>query len=76
MDAVIYVCPEYIFNDRDKTDWDCQRKELGRDRDGNWQWVHYALKYILTKKLSAIECAGKFELDFVETVDIFLSAEI
>lgn len=31
------------------------------------QWVHYVLKSMLTKKLSVIERAGKFELDLVET---------
>ncbi len=39
MDKHIYIDPDYIFSDKDKTHWDCQHKELGQDEDGNWQWV-------------------------------------
>lgn len=39
MDKVIFIRPDYTFDTRDKVNWNYQHKELGQDKDGNWQWV-------------------------------------
>jgi len=73
MDAVIYVGPDYIFNDAGKTNWDCRRRELGRDEDGTLQWVEVITTPagILTTKGARNEFTGwtmeyliKSEADF------------
>ena len=38
MDYAIYVSPRYIYDDRDLSKWRVERKDLGRDADGNECW--------------------------------------
>jgi uroporphyrinogen decarboxylase len=38
MDPVIYVVPNYLFNDQDLANWNVDYRELGVDADGNHRW--------------------------------------
>ncbi len=38
MDYAIYVSPRYTYTDRDLARWRIERKELGKDADGNHRW--------------------------------------
>lgn len=38
MDPVIYVEPEYIYDDKDLEKWAVEQKNLGLDNDGNVRW--------------------------------------
>lgn len=38
MDPVIYVGPEYIYNEKDLANWEIKNRDLGTDPDGNRRW--------------------------------------
>lgn len=38
MDFAIYVSPTYRFAEKYLANWDCRRRNLGRDEQGNEQW--------------------------------------
>lgn len=39
MDPVIYVGPEFIFDEKDLAKWEVKYRELGEDADGSMHWV-------------------------------------
>jgi hypothetical protein len=39
MDYAIYVSPRYVYAERALANWQVERQELGKDRDGNERWV-------------------------------------
>ncbi len=39
MDAVIYVGPNFIYDERDLADWQIEHKDLGTDESGNHVWM-------------------------------------
>ncbi|MCK5851404.1 hypothetical protein KAH27_00110, partial [bacterium] len=39
MDYAIYVSPKYSYSEKDLTDWKIDKKNLGKDEDGNNLWA-------------------------------------
>jgi uroporphyrinogen decarboxylase len=52
MDPVIYIVPNYIYNDKDYTNWKVDYRDLGVDPNGNhlWERVITAPDGVLTEK--------------------------
>lgn len=38
MDPVIYIEPEYVFDEKDRANWVIKTIDLGEDQDGNFHW--------------------------------------
>jgi uroporphyrinogen decarboxylase len=38
MDPVVYVTPNYIYNEKDYANWQVDQRDLGTDADGNHSW--------------------------------------
>ena len=53
MDYAIYVSPSYEYDDRDLTNWQVEREDLGRDTDGNSCW-----RQTITTPKGALRRAG------------------